>query len=134
MYKLCNYLRYIETYLLLCGAACPRLSWPNSSSPSTTPVLRSMAHTDRGIRTPTSVANPSTQLACVQPLHQSEEHPLPGIPRQKPVDQAAARPDELARHPEERLTIGRELHPQQRAPLRLVLGTVPRRDRDQQGA
>src|SRR5215472_15394959 len=134
MYKLCNYFRYIETYLLLCGAADPRLTGPNPSFTSPTPFLRSMAATDRGIRTPTSVSNLSTQPACVQPLDQPEEHPLPRVPRQEAVNQLAAGPDELARHPQERLAVGRELHPQQRAPLRLVLGTVPRRHRDQQRA
>src|SRR5262244_488186 len=115
MYKLCNYFINIETYLLLWEAACPRLNRPDCSFPSTTPVLRSMALADRGIRTPTSVANPSTRTACVQPLHQPQQRPLPRIP-------------------EERLAIGRELHPQQRAPLRLVFAPVPRRHRDQQRA
>ena len=93
MYRLCNYFRHIETYFLRCGAACPRLSRSDSSSPSPTPFLRSMAHADRGIRTPTSGSNRGLNTAGkhIQPPHQPEEHPLPRVPRQKPVDQAAAR-------------------------------------------
>ena len=36
---LCNYFRYIETHLLLCGAAWPRLAGPNSWFTSLTPFL-----------------------------------------------------------------------------------------------
>src|SRR5437764_12393577 len=66
-------------YPLQLGVAEPRLAGPNSPFPSPTPLLRSMASTHRGIRTPTSVTNSSTQPAYVQPLHQPEEDPLPRV-------------------------------------------------------
>ena len=57
-----------------------------------TASLGSMANTDRGIRTPTS-ASPLAQhnQQTLQPLHQPQEHPLPRVPRQQPVDQPPRR-------------------------------------------
>src|SRR5580698_148896 len=92
-----------------------------------------MAHSDRGIRTPTSVARFSTQLALVQSLYQSEEHALPRVPGQKPVDQSSCGPHDLARHLDESRTVSRELHPQEGPFLGLVFGLVPRRYWYQQG-
>ena len=63
----------------------------------------------------------STQPAALQPLHQPQEHPLPRIPRQQPVDQPPAAPHDLARHLDHRRTERRELHPQQRPLLGRVL-------------
>jgi hypothetical protein len=45
-----------------------------------TAFLRSMAGTDRGIRTPTSVNYVLIEPRAVQSLDQPQEHPLPGIP------------------------------------------------------
>ena len=93
-----------------------------------------MAHSDRGIRTPTSVARLSTLPALMQPLYQPEEYPLPRVPRQKPVDQLSSGPHDLARHLDESRAVRRELHPQELPLLFLVFGLVPRRYWYQQGA
>ena len=133
MYNLCNQLHRIETYLLQLGGDLAPVAASNPVFGIATPRLRlSKAHTDRGIRTPTSSSHASTQPACVQPLDQPEEHTLPRIPRQQPVDQPPPRPDYLAWHLDECRAVRRELHPQQRPPLRLMAGAVPRRHRDQQ--
>src|SRR3954449_3179101 len=60
------------------------------------------AHGDRGIRTPTSRVRPSTQPAAVQPFHQSQEYPLPRVPRQQAIDQPAAAPHDLTGHLDQR--------------------------------
>src|SRR5258708_9290063 len=72
-----------------------------------TASLCSMAKRDRGIRTPTSVADPSAQPAPVQPLDQAEEYALPLAPRQHPVYQPASAPHDLTRNRDERPTVHR---------------------------
>ena len=74
----------------------------------THPLLRSMMHRDRGIRTPTSVLDRSTLPALVKPLDQSEEDPLPRIPRQQPINQPPPTPHDLARHLDERRGVQRK--------------------------
>ena len=64
------------------GSAVPGLHLASSLLHLLTAFLRSMASTDRGIRTPTSGGGPLIEPAAVQPLDQPQEHPLPGIPRQ----------------------------------------------------
>src|SRR6202789_3255334 len=93
-----------------------------------------MAHSDRGIQTPTSVTRLSILPALMQPVYQPEEYSLPRVPRQKPVDQPSSAPDDLARHLDESRAVCRELHPQERSFLGLVFGLVPRHYWYQQGA
>src|ERR1700682_2275285 len=76
-----------------------------------TASLGSIATPERGRRTPTSEVPPSTQPATVQPLHQTQEFPLPRGPRHQPIDQSTTAPNKLARHLEDRRAKGRELHP-----------------------
>ena len=97
-----------------------------------TASLDSMANADRGIRTPTSGAHPSTHPAATQPLHQPQEHPLPRIPRQQTIDQPTSTANQLARHLDHRRTERRELHSQHRSSLRLVPRRVPGRHRHHQ--
>ena len=79
----CDQIRDIETYLLQFGGdLAPRCCPEFCLRPLHPRLLLSKASTDRGIRTPTSVSNASTQPACVQPLDQPKEHPLPRVPRQ----------------------------------------------------
>src|SRR5215210_5450412 len=59
----------------------------------------------------------STPPKTTQPLHQPHEHPLPRRPRQQPVDQLPTDAHHLAWHLDQRRTVRRELHPQQRVLL-----------------
>ena len=113
----------------------PPSSHSELSAPSPLPSLGSMAHADRGIRTPTSgsISPQHSQQPCSRSTSRRND-PLPRVPRQQPVDQPPARPHDLARHLDHRRAERRELHPQQRPLLGLVLGRVPRRHRQQQRA
>ena len=128
MYKLYNYFSHIETYLLR-RAARPRLAAripvPITHTLSWFDGPRRSGHPDPDFR-----VEPVNTAGMVQPLDQPQQRPLPRVPRQEPVDQPVARPHELARHPEECLARGRELHPQQPSPLRHVFGPVTRGDGD----
>ena len=75
----------------------------------------------------------SAQPATVQPLYQSQEGPLPRVPRQQAVDQPSTTSHDLAGHLDRRRTERRELHPQQRSFLGLVFGRMPGRYRCHQG-
>ena len=134
MCNLCDQVHGVQTYLPQLGGLRPLLTSRISSRSSHPRLSLSMAHRDRGIRTPTSVVHPSALPASVQPLDQPQEDALPRVPRQQPVDQPPSTPHDLARHLDERRAVRRELHPQQRSSLLRVLGSVPRGDRDQQGA
>src|SRR3954454_10176439 len=134
MYKSFDQMHKSKTYLLPFGALGPVLPSRNSLEHDTPAFFVSMAHRDRGIRTPTSISNRSTLPAPVKPLDQSEEDPLPWIPRQQPVNQPPSTSHDLAWHLDQRRAVRRELHPQERSFLRLVFGPVPRRYRDQQCA
>ena len=111
------------TYLLPPGGCRPR-----SASP---PTLCSISCSPFLVGWPTWIGasgprlqgrSASAQPATVQPLHQSQEGPLPRVPRQQAVDQPSTAPHDLAGHPDRGRTERRELHPQQRSFLRLVLG------------
>ena len=121
------------TYLLLPGGPDPRQALPNFLLHLLSPLLvrRPMGIGASRPRLQDDIA--SAQPAAVQPLHQSQEDPLPRVPRQQPVNQPAARPHDLARHLDQRRAEGRELHPQQRSSLRLVLRRVSWRNRRQSG-
>src|SRR6516225_1148004 len=67
-----------------------------------TPSCLCKANTDRGIPTPASSSIVSAQPAAIEPLDQSQEYSLPGIPGQQPIDQPAATPDDLAGHVDHR--------------------------------
>src|SRR3954469_24920244 len=87
----------------------------------TTPPLVCTEPTWTGASGPRlQVSTGSTQPATVQPLHQPQEHTLPRVPRQQPVDGPAGCPHDLAWHLDHRHAEGAELHPQQRTLLRAV--------------
>src|SRR5437867_7692665 len=134
MYTSIDNLLDLDTYLLLPGGPYPRP--PATNSPHHRPPPLSARRPTRigasGPRLQQLLS--SAQPAAVQPLHQPQERPLPGIPRQQPVNQPTAPAHDLARHLDQRRAERRELHPQQRPLLGLVLLGVPRRDRYQQGA
>ena len=134
MYNRCKQVFSSITYLLLPGGLDPGQALPSFLLHPLSPLL---------VRRPTRIgasgprlqgASGSAQPAAVQPLHQPQEDPLPGVPRQQPVDQPTSRPHDLARHLDQRRAECRELHPQQRSPLSLVLRRVSWRNRRQQGA
>src|SRR3954451_2093863 len=116
---------HLITKLIDCAMMPPRADTPDLNRTHhlhqhLTASLCSMARRDRGIRTPTSGAGPSAQPAPVQPLDPSEEDALPRIPGRHPVEQSSSTPHDLTRHPDERRTVRRELHPQQGSFLSLV--------------
>src|SRR5208337_1663363 len=121
------------TYLLLPGGLGPRHALPSFLLHSLSPLL---------VRWPTRIGASGPRLqgcfalakpAAVQSLNQPQENSLPRVPGEQSVDQSMSRPHDLARHLDHRRAKRRELHPQQRSLLSLVLGRVPRRYRCQQG-
>src|SRR5512143_2325579 len=78
--------------------ASTRFSPSHSGSPITPPPLGGSQPSRTGASGfRLQGAGPSTQPCTVQPLHQSEEHPLPWVPRQQPIDEPTGCPDDLAR-------------------------------------
>ena len=121
-------------YLLLPGGPDPRHASPSLLLHPLSPLL---------VRRPTRIGasgprlrDPfaSAQPAAVQPLYQPKEDSLPRVPGEQSVDQSSSRSHDLAGHLDHRRAKRRELHPQQRSLLGLMLGRVPRRYRRQQGA
>src|SRR5512135_3426071 len=93
--------------------ASTRFLRPRSRCPITTPPLVSSEPTRTGasgLRLQRD--GPSTQPSTMQPLHQPQEHPLPRIPRQQPVDDPAGTPYDLTRDLDQRHAERAELHPQ----------------------
>src|SRR5271166_2751338 len=122
------------TYLLLSGGPGPRHALPSVLLHPLSPLLvrRPMWIGASGPRLQDGFA--LAQPAAVQPLNQPKEDSLPRVPGEQSVDQSTSRSHDLARHLDHRRAKRRELHPQQRLLLSLVLGRVPRRYRYQQGA
>src|SRR4051794_8835794 len=98
MYNRSNHVFAPITYLLL----------PRGARPPP-PPLYFLPHTPSPplVRWPTWIGAPgprlqvrhaSAQPAALQPLDQPQEGTLPRVPRQQPVDQPAARLDDLAGH------------------------------------
>src|SRR6185312_9899848 len=63
----------------------------------------------------------STQPTAMETRDQTQEHRLPWVPGQQPVDQPSRRSHDLTRHLDHGRTKRLELHPQQGAFLSLVL-------------
>ena len=119
------------TYLLLSGGRGPRHALPSVLLHPLSPLL---------VRRPTRIGASGPRLqdcfalaqpAAVQPLNEPKEDSLPRVPGEQSVDQSTSRSHDLARHLDHRREKRRELHPQQRSLLSLVLGRVPRRYRYQ---
>src|SRR5450759_153857 len=133
MYKSSKQAFYPYTYLLLPGGFDPRHSLSNSLCHRRSPLLA-------GRPTRIGASGPRlqgrsvlAQPATVQPLDQSQEDPLPRVPRQQAVDQPSPTSHDLAGHLDHRRTERRELHPQQQSFLGLVFGRMPGRYRCHQG-
>ena len=88
----------LNTYLLLPGGHDPRLTAPNSPHHRQPPLFARRPTRIGASRPRLQGITPSAQPTALQPLHQPQEHPLPRIPRQQPVDQPTAGPHDLARH------------------------------------
>ena len=65
-------------------------------------------HPDSGFK-----ALPSATQRLAKLIEQAEEHMLPGIPRQQPIDDPPSRREDLRRNPHHRLPKRAEVHPQQ---------------------
>ena len=68
------------------------------------------AAADRSIRTPASGTAPLAAERLAELGGHAEEHPLPGIPCQHPIDELATRVDDLAGDAHERRNERAELH------------------------
>src|SRR4051812_43903339 len=62
----------------------------------------------------------------------AQEHPLPLVPRQQPIQQSVASSDDLAGHQNDRVHEPLELHPQQTSLLSAMNLLVPRVLRNRQ--
>src|SRR6185437_3199932 len=65
-------------------------------------------------------------LSAPQRMDHSQEHTLPLVPRQQPVQQAVTSPNDLARHQDDRVHERLELHPQRSTLLPAMDLLVPR--------
>ena len=74
----------------------------------------------------------SSRRSTTQRISRPQEYTLPLVPRQQPIHQPSPTPDDLARHPDDRVHEPLELHPQQAALLRPVRLLVPGMLRDRQ--
>src|SRR4051794_15078955 len=125
MYNVSTYVLTVSTYFLHPGGDLPRRP-PLSLLPHSPSPLLVRWPTRIGASGPRLQLRPgSAQPATLQPLDQPQERALPRVPRQQPVDQPAARLDDLARHLDHRGAERGGLHPQERPLLRPVLLRVP---------
>src|SRR3954471_23591942 len=96
-------------------AMCLR-SPTGSAVPSSPPTSASRLMATRWTGTSGS-RRPLHGTSAPQGMNDTQEHPLPLVPRQQPVEQPVAAADDLAGHQDDRVHEPLELHPQQTALL-----------------
>src|ERR1019366_1574311 len=98
MLKSSKHLVTAVTYLPLPGVVGPRQASPSFLLHLPPPLLVRWPLWIGASGPRLQVRFASAQPAALQPLDQSQEGPLPRVPRQQPVDQPATALDDLARH------------------------------------